>query len=348
MTNPGASWVATQLLHWYTIHKRALPWRSTRDPYFIWLAEIIFQQTRIDQGTKYYLSFQRQFPDIHTLANSEDDLVLKMWEGLGYYNRARNLLVTARLISQDFGGVFPNQYSELIKFKGIGEYTAAAISSVCFNEIQAAVDGNVLRVLSRFYSDRTAVDSSPAKKYYRILAQSLIDHDSPGDFNQAMMDLGSGICKPRSPKCDICPLAERCSAFKDGEQMSFPIKVKKIKIRARYLNYFIVQTKGGVFIRKRDASDIWPELFEFPLIEGKVGKEKLRIDFNHKFGLELDALPAAVTKVHLLSHQRLTIQIFRINLSSSDSRNFKDYILSDIENCSTKAFPKPLQNLVFK
>ena len=346
MTSPGSSsWVSTQLLHWYDINKRDLPWRSTKDPYSIWLSEIIFQQTRIDQGTKYYHSFKENFPDIHSLASSDDELVMKLWEGLGYYNRARNLLFTARYISKELGGVFPDKYSDLLKLKGVGEYTAAAVSSVCYKEVQAAVDGNVLRVLSRFYSDKTAIDSSPAKKYYRMLAQALVDHNEPGDFNQAMMDLGSGVCKPRNPECEICPLATRCSALKEGEQTSYPVKIQKRKVKDRFLNYFVIEISNKVFIRKRDTNDIWPELFEFPLIEGKISNDQLLIDFQEKFRVKISSLPSPQTKVHLLSHQRLTIQIFRIILDEAKEFDLKGFILIDFKNLALKAFPRPLQNL---
>ncbi len=338
------SWFSNNLLSWYEEHKRDLIWRSSRDPYTIWLSEIIFQQTRIDQGTKYFINFIRAYPNVQALASAKDDEVMKLWEGLGYYNRARNLLFTARLIVDKMAGVFPDSYHDLLQLKGVGEYTAAAISSICYSEVQAAVDGNVLRVLSRFYSDPTPIDASSSKKYFRYLAQGLIDPQKPGDFNQALMDLGSGVCTPRNPRCEDCPLRSRCASYKDATQADYPKKISVKTTTNRYLNFLVIQNQSEVIVRRRGANDIWPNLWEFPLIEGAYSCDELLTFVNQDYQLEIRKLPEPYSKIHLLSHQRLHIRIFRLDIKILYKFHFPDYERVSLKSLNQLAFPKPLKD----
>jgi len=231
------------LIYWYLQTKRDLPWRKTRDPYLVWLSEIILQQTRVSQGMSYYLTFSSIFPTVEDLANAEESKVLKMWQGLGYYSRARNLHFTAKYVSNELSGVFPTSYKELIKLKGIGDYTASAISSICFDEPAAVVDGNVYRVLSRFFKIETPINSTKGIKEFKDLAQSLLDATKPGVYNQAIMDFGALQCKPKSPNCYECPMSTNCIAFENKLVKQLPIKEKKLKIKKKYFNFFVFVTK---------------------------------------------------------------------------------------------------------
>jgi A/G-specific adenine glycosylase len=257
-----------QLLRWHQIENdRSLPWKFEKDPYRIWLSEIILQQTRAEQGQPYYERFVQNYPDIHALAAAPDEEVFRLWQGLGYYNRCRNLLFTARYISRERNGQFPDTLDGLLELNGVGSYTAAAIASFAFNLPHAVIDGNVKRVLSRFFGIHTPVDSPAGLRQMTELATTALDTAAPAAYNQAIMDFGASVCKPQLPLCPQCPLADRCSAYQHGQVQLLPVKEKRVKVRKRHFHYFLLQHEGKVYIAKRTANDIWQNLFEYYLIE---------------------------------------------------------------------------------
>ena len=239
-----------------------MPWKNETNPYRIWISEIILQQTRVEQGWDYYRRFIHEFPDIQSLATASEERILKLWEGLGYYSRCRNLIIASRQIFNEFNGKFPASYEEILSLKGVGEYTAAAISSFAFRLPFAVVDGNVLRVISRFFGIATPTDSARGKKQFKELAQQLLDKKAPGAYNQAIMDFGATICKPVNPSCNICPLQTKCTAYQEGKTDLLPQKSRKVKITNRYLTYLVIQHKQRFYIRKRTQKDIWRGLYE--------------------------------------------------------------------------------------
>lgn len=280
---------------WYRQNGRNLPWRESNDPYLIWLSEIILQQTRVDQGTKYYLKFKSNYPTVHELAAASEQQILKDWQGLGYYSRARNLHFSAKTISQDLNGVFPNTYSEIIKLKGVGSYTAAAISSFAFGEQKAVVDGNVYRLLSRVFDIDTPIDSTEGKKQFQLLADELISKNEPGNHNQAIMEMGALICKPKLPECDICPLNSNCLARENETFNNRPVKSKKTKVRDRHFHFLLFNDQKNTIIEQRGDKDIWRNMFQFPLIESKDLPQ-------HKYGPTVRESGAIK---HILSHQNI-------------------------------------------
>lgn len=297
------------LLRWYRKNKRDLPWRHTKDPYKIWLCEIIMQQTRIAQGLAYYNRFVENFPTPLSLAKASEDQVLKLWQGLGYYSRARNLHAAAKSMK----GPFPTTYEGVRSLKGVGDYTAAAICSIAYDMPYAVVDGNVYRVLSRVYGISTPIDSTEGKKQFTALAQQLLDKQYPGDFNQAMMDFGAMVCTPQNPQCDECPLAQACVARQTGAQEQLPVKAQKTKISTRHFHYIYVEQGDFTWINQRGAGDVWQHLYEVPLVESK--DDKLPPALPKKwFG------PAKVVRVgkpikHVLSHQIIYAYIYKVKLS---------------------------------
>ena len=250
------------LINWYSREKRDLPWRITRNPYAIWLSEIILQQTRVTQGTPYYEKFIKAYPTVHNLAAASEQEVLKLWEGLGYYSRARNLHKAARQVSKEYGGTFPNSYIELLKLKGIGPYTAAAIASICFHEKVPAVDGNVFRLISRLFGIHENINKASTRKIFEKTIDLIMPSSAPGDFNQAMMEFGALICTPR-PRCENCDLQFNCISFKEKTQHILPIKKKKIKIKTRVLFYWIFTYQEKICLNKRIKGDIWEGLWDF-------------------------------------------------------------------------------------
>ena len=315
------------LIYWYLQNKRDLPWRKTKDPYLVWMSEIMLQQTRIAQGLSYFLKFKEAFPTVHDLAKADETTVLKLWQGLGYYSRARNLHATAKFVSKELSGVFPNRYKELIKLKGIGDYTASAIASICFHEPNAVVDGNVYRVLARYFGIKTAINSTKGIKEFKELAQSLIDELDPGNYNQAIMDFGSLQCKPQSPDCSVCPLSDSCVAFEKDSIKELPVKEKKIKIKNRYFHYLIIITEDQkTVLELREGKGIWQGLYQFPLIELKDAKAELlsSIEFqslvpeNSKVTL-MNPTPI----IHKLSHQHLHTQFWKIEMTNFQDANIK-------------------------
>ena len=256
-----------QLVKWYLNNKRELPWRENIDPYRVWISEIILQQTRVVQGEKYFNNFIKKFPSLESLSSADESEVLKIWKGLGYYNRAINIHKTSKKITNTLNGIFPNTYNELIKLKGIGDYTASAISSICFNEYNPVVDGNVLRLLSRYYGLKTPIDSLKGQRNIREIGKKLISKvDIPGDFNQAMMEFGALVCTP-FPDCESCIFSSKCVTYMNKEVDAIPVKSKKKKPKERFLNYIVfIDSKQKTIVNKRTNKDIWYKLNEFPLI----------------------------------------------------------------------------------
>jgi len=322
---------------WYSDNKRDLPWRHTTDPYLIWLSEIILQQTQVKQGLPYYESFIKAFPTVFDLAKSDEQNVLKLWQGLGYYSRARNLHYTAKYLVNELDGVFPDNYKEIIKLKGIGDYTASAIASIAFGEVAAVVDGNVYRVLSRFYGIETPINSTKGIKEFKALATKLIDQRQPALFNQAIMEFGARQCKPKNPYCIVCPLQSGCLAFQKNKISELPVKLKKLKVRNRYFNYLvIIDGKRNTILEQRTDKGIWQNLYQFPLIEteksiaisefkASSSKNETLKDLDFEFSLynENDV-------VHKLSHQHLhtkfwIIEVIHLPEKGISTNKIKDY-----------------------
>lgn len=328
---------STKLINWYTVNKRDLPWRSTNNPYYIWLSEIILQQTQVVQGTPYYHAFTSQFPTVYDLAKANEEDVLKLWQGLGYYSRARNLHWSAKYIVKELDGVFPDTYKDILKLKGVGDYTASAIASICFNEVTAVVDGNVYRALSRIFGIETPINSTLGQKEFKALAQQLIDKQQPAIFNQAIMEFGARQCKPKNPDCSVCPFKTSCLALKENKIAVLPVKLKKTKVTKKYFNFIVIISKNEkTILEQRVGSGIWQNLYQFPLIE----TEKPSIYNNIKSKIEnLDVLEDMNFDVHLyndtdiihkLSHQHLYTKFWIVSVDKSiengiDISNIKDY-----------------------
>lgn len=329
------------LIKWYLQNKRDLPWRQTQDPYLIWLSEIMLQQTRVAQGLPYYEAFVNSFPTVFDLAKASEEQVLKLWQGLGYYSRARNLHFTAKYVANELNGKFPTNYKELLELKGVGDYTAAAIASFSFSEVVPVVDGNVFRVLSRVFEVETDISNSSAKKEFQELALQLIDTDNPALFNQAIMEFGALQCVPKSPKCEVCIFNSKCLALKNNKVGSLPVKTKKIKVTNRFLNYLVFEDeKQHTQIQKRSAKGIWHNLYEFPLIETEYN-----VDLEELIGLvseqnteeyEINSVESlnAVPVNHKLSHQNLSIQFWNVKING--------LLNSGLPISEVKKFPFPI------
>lgn len=340
--------ISTPLLNWYTIHKRPLPWRETRDPYKIWISEIILQQTRVAQGMGYYLHFVERFPDVSSLAAASQDEVLKYWQGLGYYSRARNLLAAARTIEEKYSGIFPASYQEVRALKGIGDYTAAAICSAAYGMPLAAVDGNVYRVLSRIFNIDLPIDSTTGKRYFAELAATQLDEWHPGEYNQAIMDFGALQCTPGMPDCSICPLDTKCLGLSAGRIGELPVKQGRTTVRDRYFYYFHILCEGRIRMHRREKKDIWQGLYEFPLIEtqGSVAPDDLQ---NHPgyqslFGStgKPEILSISPEIRHVLSHQALHIRFLTVTIPLP-SAGLEKYISVAPEDIPRLAVPRPIE-----
>jgi len=312
-----------QLIYWYLQNKRNLPWRSTLNPYTIWLSEIILQQTRVDQGMSYYLKFIKKFPTVFDLAAASEEQVLKLWQGLGYYSRARNLHFSAKYIVNELNGEFPATYNELLKLKGVGDYTASAIASICFNEPTAVVDGNVYRVLSRYFGMDTAINTSAGIKEFKKLAQQLIDGENPGTHNQAIMEFGALMCKPNNPDCTICPLNNSCYALSKNCVKDLPVKEKKAKIKTRHFNYIVVQSSDHKTKIVKRETGIWQNLYEFPLIESSNFMDEKQL-IEHEIFKELFTNMETTVElfdkevlVHKLTHQHIYAKFWVVTTTAS-------------------------------
>ncbi len=320
-----------------------MPWKGIKDPYKIWLSEIILQQTRAEQGLKYYNNFLKAFPDIHKLAKAPYEKVFKLWEGLGYYTRCRNLIATARYISKELNGKFPETYDEIKTLKGIGPYTAAAIASFAFNLPHAVVDGNVFRVLARIFGINMPVDSTQGKKYFTQLANKLLDKKKPGLYNQAIMDFGAVICKP-VPVCNLCVFRKNCFAFLNNKINKLPVKKKKNSIKKRWFYYLILEYKGQVAIRQRKEKDIWQQLYEFPLVEaaGDIGQKNILQQAGKNGWLQKKNYKVENTSPlfkQLLSHQLIMGRFIRIGLKQKPQLK-NDWIWITKSKLKKYAFPQ--------
>lgn len=333
------------LLQWNSKqNKRQMPWKGEKDPYKIWLSEIILQQTRVEQGLKYYQNFIKVFPDINRLAKAGEKRIFKLWEGLGYYSRCKNLIETARYISKERKGKFPDSYEEIKTLKGVGPYTASAIASFAFNLPYAVVDGNVFRVLARVFGKSIPVDSTEGKKYFTALANELLEKKQPGIYNQAIMDFGAIICKPVSPLCTKCIFKKHCSAFLNNTIYKLPVKEKKIAIRKRWFYYLLLEYKNEILIHQRTAKDIWQLLYEFPLIEENKELSQQRVllqsekkDFLKKNNYELIAFSEMFKQK--LSHQLISGRFIKIKLKQRP-RLRDDWFWITEDKLSQYPFPK--------
>ena len=334
-----------ELLSWHEPSARYLPWKDNKDPYSIWLSEIILQQTRVEQGTPYYLKFIEAFPTVKDLALAEEDEVLRLWEGLGYYSRARNLHFSAKYIHNELNGVFPRTYEEILKLKGVGPYTAAAISSFAYSSVKAVVDGNVIRVLSRYFGITDFVDETITKKRIQLLADKCISTKYPAAYNQAIMDFGAMVCSPKIPICTSCTMNSKCQAYQFDLVSTIPSKGKKIKKRNRFFHFFIINDGIQVFIEKRGAKDIWQGLYQFPMIEKENEEGLSSIEVNEQlkiFGLDADSLMKTDDKVHkqTLTHQYIFARFYHFHVNECFIENSIPFYLVELENLKNFAFPK--------
>ena len=346
----NCSFFSETLLEWYGLNKRDLPWRESKDPYIIWLSEIILQQTRVEQGLPYFLRFVDRYPDVLSLANADEDEVLKLWQGLGYYSRARNLHQAAKQIRDDYEGIFPDRYEDVLSLKGVGAYTAAAIMSFGYRKHYAAVDGNVYRVLARIFGIDDFIDTSRGQKIFQELASKLQSRAYPDLHNQAMMDFGALQCTPASPSCIECPFKDKCFAFNSGEVGALPKKRGKVLVKDRFFNYLDICAKGHRHLRKREYKDIWKGLYEFPLIETntnisfdelvKMRDFKDLMDESSRFDLEFTH-----SCKHVLSHQVIHANFYRIKTEIFENENFEDIPIDSIDEY---AVPKMIENYLKK
>ena len=335
------------IVEWYKENKRELPWRESADPYLIWISEIILQQTRVAQGYDYFLRFIKRFPDVRTLAAAEEDEVMKYWQGLGYYSRARNLHAAAKSMN----GVFPETYPEVLALKGVGEYTAAAICSFAYGMPYAVVDGNVYRVLSRYFGIDTPIDSTEGKKLFAALADEMLDKKHPAVYNQGIMDFGAIQCTPQSPDCLFCPLVGSCSALSKGWVTKLPVKQHKTKTTNRYFNYIYVRAGAYTFINKRTGNDIWKNLFELPLIETPTAlseEDFLTLpEFRALFApREVPVVRSICREVkHVLSHRVIYANLYEVTLSENLT-SFSDFLKIRVDELEQYAVSKLVQDLL--
>jgi len=331
-----------ELIRWYNLHKRHLPWRTTKDPYIIWISEIILQQTRVEQGLPYFYKFTENYPTVTDFANASEDEILKLWQGLGYYSRGRNMLKTARLVKENYGGHFPKTYDELIKLTGIGQYTASAISSFAANEPKAVVDGNVYRVLSRYFGIEEPINSTSGKKIFQQLADEVLNQEHPGLHNQAMMEFGAILCKPKNPACGTCPVRTGCYAFLNKATTSLPVKLKTVKIRERYFNYLLITDGETILMNKRGTGDIWANMYDLPLIETSSllpPEQVLNLSETQQIFYS-KAQPVEIFSVqkHILTHQRLHIRFLHFNTQAIKLK--QEWFSIEVENLKKLAMPQ--------
>ncbi|MCF0038940.1 A/G-specific adenine glycosylase [Dyadobacter fanqingshengii] len=334
-----------KLKSWYLKNHRPLLWRQTTDPYKIWLSEIILQQTRVTQGTPYYEKFLENYPTVFDLAHADERDVLRLWQGLGYYSRARNMHFTARQIVSEFGGKFPETALTLSKLKGLGNYTAAAIASFAFNEAVAAIDGNVYRVMSRIFGIKSDMLSNEGKKEFAKVAKTLISQEDPATYNQAMIEFGALQCVPVSPNCTICPFNDICYAYAFNVQNELPVKAKKMKVKNRFLNYFIIQQGEKLAMQERTTKDIWKGLYDFVLVEStaRVDSPEDLADSVMLLALLRQGSIRQVPKpyIHLLTHQKLHVQFWWVTVPENEHLDLPENIYFFSKN-EVETLPKPI------
>ena len=338
------------LLEWYYENKRSLPWRQTKDPYKIWLSEIILQQTQVKQGQAYYERFVKTFPDVSVLANSDINLVLKLWEGLGYYSRARNLHKAANQVLIDFEGVFPKNYNDLLRLKGVGPYTAAAISSIAYGDKQVVVDGNVIRYMSRLHAIEAPKNSTRSNILVKKAALDQLGALPPGDFNQAMMEFGALHCKVHNPLCMECFASNQCESYLLNKVQDFPRKKKALIKRERFFNYVIVHFHGKIAIAQRTKKDIWQGLNEFLLLEknAKSSVAELEMSLIQKWNLSEKIKLIQDWEIQTLSHQKIYSRFFIVKINASLLDDFKMYNFVSIKDLRKYAYPKSILRFLEK
>lgn len=342
---------AKDLLHWNARqNKRQMPWKGEKDPYKIWLSEIILQQTRVEQGLKYYERFIEAFPTIEDLAGASEKAVFKLWEGLGYYSRCKNLMITAQFIANEKGGVFPNQYEAIRALKGIGPYTASAIASFAYNQPYAVLDGNVFRVLSRILAIEIPIDTTQGQNLFAAIAQELLPPQKAGAYNQAIMDFGATVCKP-VPICSVCFFNQYCSAFLQHKQAALPVKQKKIKIKERWFHYIVLRYKNAIAIQKRTEKDIWQSLFEPILLEGnkKFSAKQILLHLEKEYGIQkedFEVLLSPPAQLQKLSHQTIHFNFLHLQLKKKPA--VKNYIWVSKTALQQYPFPKTLLDILTK
>ena len=327
------------IIKWYRQNKRNLPWRLTKNPYMIWLSEIILQQTKVDQGLNYYLKFRTNYPTIDDLAKADEQKVLSDWQGLGYYSRARNLHTTAKTIIDTYQGIFPNTYENILKLKGIGTYTAAAISSFAFDLPHAVVDGNVYRVLSRIFDVETPIDSTEGVKEFNFLANELLNKEHPAEHNQAIMEFGAIQCTPSNPNCTVCPFNQTCLARINGTIQQRPVKKTKTKVRNRYLHFLHIEIDNQIIITQRTEKDIWQNMYQFPLIEKTNAEElpKIKQEIENTYSIKITDITTNIK--HILSHQHLYTTFWKTDAIPEIIRKNKEYLL--IQKSKLIEYPIP-------
>ncbi|MFP5040415.1 A/G-specific adenine glycosylase [Parasediminibacterium sp. JCM 36343] len=333
------------LMGWHSLHNtRQMPWKGEKDPYKIWLSEIILQQTRVEQGLAYYEKFVSLYPTIQNLAAAKDEVVFKLWEGLGYYNRCKNLLATARYITDELGGLFPSEYKDIVALKGIGPYTAAAIASFAFNKPYAVLDGNVFRVLSRLFAIDSPIDSTIGKHQFATLAQEVLDKEQPALYNQAIMDFGATVCKPVNPQCHACYLQNACAAYSKVLVNKLPVKEKVLLKKNRWFYYFIIQHQGTVWVQKRTTKDIWQNLYEFYLLEANEQQTwtdaAVQAWLYQQLGISnAQLLQVSPLQKQQLTHQQIRGQFIRVNIEAVPA-NMLEHQWQPIDSLSQLALPR--------
>lgn len=335
-----------EIVRWYEAHKRDLPWRQTQNPYIIWLSEVILQQTRVAQGLPYFERFVSHYPDVQAFAAAPEGEILRHWQGLGYYSRARNMHKAAKLVVSDMGGVFPTSYDQLLRLPGVGEYTAAAISSFAAGEARAVVDGNVFRVLARYFGIDTPINSSQGKKIFQQIADDLLDDENPGKHNQAFMEFGAMLCRPKNPDCALCPVSHGCEALRLGRVDELPVKLKSKPISNRFFNYFVIkdEDQAGLYLQQRGGGDIWENLYQLPLLEtpGPMSPAELSTHpvLADWFGESPALIPVGGVVKHVLSHQNLHARFFEVPHASgaASKKESWDYVL--LKDLNKLAKPK--------
>lgn len=337
----------SNLISWFDANKRELPWRISKDPYKIWLSEIILQQTKVKQGLPYYIKFIKNYPTVYELAIAKEDEIMKNWQGLGYYSRAINLHLTAKHIVKKLNGVFPKKSIDLIKLSGVGDYTASAIASICFEEPVAVLDGNVFRVLSRYFGIETPINTSHGIRQFKCLAKSLLPNKRIGDYNQSIMEFGALQCKPKSPSCNICPINKNCIAFSTNKVKCLPVKIKKNKIKNRYINFLVfISKKSETIIEKRNNKGIWKNLYQFPMIEtnDSISKKKLLSNkiFINEYYSDFKKIELINNNeiIHKLSHQKLHIKFWKIHVNKKVDELIK------WEDLKKFAVPSPIAEFI--
>jgi A/G-specific adenine glycosylase len=334
--------IASRIIEWFEQNKRELPWRLTKDPYRIWLSEVILQQTRVAQGLPYYIRFTEAFPDVFALANASEQEVIKLWQGLGYYSRARNLHNTAKQVAEKYNGQFPDNYKELSKLKGIGDYTASAILSIAFDQPYAVLDGNVYRVLARLYNIDVPINTPEAKPVFKKLADEQLDKKQAAVYNEAIMEFGATLCTPKNPLCPDCPVQEYCDAFANGTVNELPQKAAAREVKTRHFHYLIIKNKDGLYLHQRHSGDIWQGLYDFPLVENNSETVDIKTA-GGALGVKLKSIKPLSSIKHKLTHQTLLISFHEAISLKSEQPAGKDIIFASFDELEKYPLPKPVE-----